>query len=516
MTRPMLETLAGRPVRRVMVVAAHPDDEVVGAGAQLGQWPDVHVVHVTNGSPRDRRFAEWAGFADPAGYATARRLEAIAALALVGIPPGQIVALGFDDQDAATLLPEITAALQAVVQRCQPDVVVTHPYEGGHPDHDSVCFAVHQAVANLRNSGCAVPAVLEMTSYFGRGGERVVSEFLAAQEDVIGLPLSVEQRLLKRRMYERFTSQYPLLSQFPLEVERFRRAPPYDFRRKPVAGEVFYDNFELGTTSGQWIARAAAAIDALGGRSIQDAGATTSAAAGNMKQQEWMAGLTGWKTDRPKIGAVDFGDFRRVEPISISFGYDRGTPIDRLYIEDFLERHRGDVRGRVLEVGDNAYTLRYGGDQVSHSDVLHVNPAVPGVTIAGDIAAAPQIPSGVFDCIILTQVLELVYDLRSAVNTIYRILKPGGVVLITVPGISNIDYGEWNDLWMWSFTVASMKRLLAERFTPENIAVESCGNVFAAVSFLHGLSLEDIAAYDHQQVDPHYQVTILARAVRGD
>ncbi len=223
--------------------------------------------------------------------------------------------------------------------------------------------------------------------------------------------------------------------------------------------------------------------------------------------------MANWRKAVPKIGGVDFGDFERLGPISTVFGYDRGAPIDRLYIENFLESHRLDIKGRVLEIGDNEYTRRFGGERVKTGEVLHKKSGTSGATIVADLADAPTIPNDTFDCIILTQVLELVYDLKGAVATIFRILKPNGVALITVPGISNIDHGEWRNEWMWSFTTGSLAKLLRESFPAEMIAVSSCGNVFVATAFLHGLSQEDIAACDHVAVnDPHYQVTVIARA----
>lgn len=223
-----------------------------------------------------------------------------------------------------------------------------------------------------------------------------------------------------------------------------------------------------------------------------------------------------WLKEPPKDRPVDFGDFRRLNPISRQFGYDRGTPIDRLYIEEFLDSCQADIRGRVLEAGDNSYTLRFGGSRVTGSDVLHIQEGAPGATIIGDLANAAHIPSNSFDCVLLTQVLMLIFDLRSAVATIHRILRPGGVALLTVSGISNIAHDQWGGGWMWSFTVNSMRRLLEEEFRRDQLRVEARGNVFTAVSFLQGLSLEDIAGYAHREDDPHYQVTVLARARKDD
>ena len=105
----------------------------------------------------------------------------------------------------------------------------------------------------------------------------------------------------------------------------------------------------------------------------------------------------------PPIGRVQFGDLRRLKPISREWGFDRGLPIDRYYVEEFLARHCGEIRGRVLEVGDDAYTGKFGSDQVTSVDILNLNEDSPGTTIVADLANAPQIPSDRFDCIILTQ-----------------------------------------------------------------------------------------------------------------
>ena len=138
-------------------------------------------------------------------------------------------------------------------------------------------------------------------------------------------------------------------------------------------------------------------------------------------------------------------------------------------------------------MGERAYTRRFGGDRVTVSDVLHVVPGDPEATIVADLASAEHIPSNAFDCIILTQTLQLIYDVRAAVATLHRILKPGGVVLATFPGISQTYDTEWGFTWCWSFTEVSAARLFGDAFGAEQVAVESFGNVLAAMCFLHGL-----------------------------
>ncbi len=218
----------------------------------------------------------------------------------------------------------------------------------------------------------------------------------------------------------------------------------------------------------------------------------------------------------PSPGRVDFGDLRRTTPISRVFGFDRGLPIDRYYIERFLDAHGGDVRGGVLEVGDDTYTRKFGADRVTRSDVLHVAEGNPRATLVGDLATADHIPAGSFDCIILTQTLHLIYDLRAAVATLYRILRPGGVLLATVPGVSQLEHGEWAATWYWSFTTLSARRVLEERFPASYVSVEAYGNVLAATAFLHGLAAEELRPDELDDHDPLYQVTITMRATKPE
>jgi peptidoglycan/xylan/chitin deacetylase (PgdA/CDA1 family)/SAM-dependent methyltransferase len=214
------------------------------------------------------------------------------------------------------------------------------------------------------------------------------------------------------------------------------------------------------------------------------------------------------------LGKVDFGSLRRLTPISLDFGCDRGRPVDRYYIENFLTQRAEDVRGRVLEIGENTYTRRFGGDRVTTSDVLHVVPGEPQATIIADLATADHIPTNSFDCIILTQTLQLIYDVRAAVSTIYRILRPGGVLLATFPGISQTYDNEWGENWCWNFTKVSARRLFEEGFGAANVTVESFGNVMSAISFLHGLADEELTREELDYLEPGYEVTIAVRAVK--
>ena len=218
----------------------------------------------------------------------------------------------------------------------------------------------------------------------------------------------------------------------------------------------------------------------------------------------------------PQPGSVNFGELRRVEPVGRDFGTSRGQPIDRYYIERFLARHAGDVRGRVLEVGNDVYTRRYGGERVTQSDILHVDSSNRRATIVGDLAEAPQIPDAAFDCIVLTQVLQYIYRVESAVQTLHRILRPGGVLLLTVPGITHVPHGtDWAYTWYWAFTELSVRRTLGEVFGGERLGLEVAGNVLAATAFLQGLAAQDLAPDELEALDRDYPVIIAARAQRA-
>jgi glycosyltransferase involved in cell wall biosynthesis/SAM-dependent methyltransferase len=228
------------------------------------------------------------------------------------------------------------------------------------------------------------------------------------------------------------------------------------------------------------------------------------------------AGLLAYRgTGVPPSGWVHLGNLRRVSPISRMFGYDRGSPVDRYYIETFLEAHASDIRGRVLEVADRDYTRRFGGDRVVRSDVLHAEPGNPEATIVGDLCTGKNIPERAYDCIILTQVLPFLWDFKTAIANARRALKPGGVLLATLPGISQIsrfDASRWGDYWR--FTSMSATRLFGAAFGPDRIEVTAQGNVLAATALLYGLAREELRIDELAHRDSDYEVTVAVRAVR--
>ena len=213
----------------------------------------------------------------------------------------------------------------------------------------------------------------------------------------------------------------------------------------------------------------------------------------------------------PPPGRVRFGSLRRLEPLSREFGFDRGLPVDRYYIEAFLARHAADVRGRVLEVGDDSYTRRFGGERVTKRDVLHVDPANPHATIVADLAAGDAIPSDAFDCVILTQTLHLLYDVPRALATLRRILRPGGTLLATFPGLSQLSCDVWRETWYWGFTTLAARRLFAEAFPDAEVEIEAHGNVLASIAFLHGIATEELERSELDHRDPTYELLLTAR-----
>jgi SAM-dependent methyltransferase len=213
--------------------------------------------------------------------------------------------------------------------------------------------------------------------------------------------------------------------------------------------------------------------------------------------------------------AFNWGSLRNVNPVSRDFGYDRGTPIDRHYIESFLQANSRLICGRVLEIGDDSYTRQFGGAGVTVRDVLHVHERNPAATIIGDLADGRTIPSDAFDCAIITQTLHLIYDITAAVRTLHRILRPGGTALVTVPGVSPIARDEWAGTWFWCLTRHSIHRLFDEHFGAENVDLQVSGNPLAGVCFLQGIAVEDVGMGLLASRSPEQDVLFAVRAMKA-
>jgi SAM-dependent methyltransferase len=215
--------------------------------------------------------------------------------------------------------------------------------------------------------------------------------------------------------------------------------------------------------------------------------------------------------------ALNFGDVGRLKPISDCWGFDRGQPIDRFYIEDFLNKHASSIAGTVLEIGDPLYTTMFGGDRVLAGEVLDVNKG-PFVTYQGDLETdhgCDSVPSNRFDCLVVTQTLQFIYNVKAAVQIFHRVLKPDGVLLATVPGVTRTSESEYPSSWFWSFTRTSTARMFGEVFGHAAVGVRTYGNVLAAACFLYGLAAEELSLEQLGADDPDFPVVVAVRAVKS-
>ena len=238
----------------ILLVAAHQDDEVIGAGAQLASWRDrITIVHVTRGAPANPDDAHRAGCSSREAYAETRRREVLNALRLAGVPSSNCLEIGVGDQEAAFELSRIAAELRAIVERVRPAIVLTHPYEGGHPDHDSTAFASHIA---SQGTGAQV---WEFTSYHAGPNGMETGRFLPHDGPQFRYTLSEKQKQGKQDMFGCFPTQAHVLKDFAVDFENFRPAPKYDFSQPPHPGLLHYEQFDWGVKGPEWreLARAA-------------------------------------------------------------------------------------------------------------------------------------------------------------------------------------------------------------------------------------------------------------------
>jgi LmbE family N-acetylglucosaminyl deacetylase len=243
----------GRPriPGRTILVFAHPDDESLACGALLPRLEDVTIVHVTDGAPRNGEDARRRGFDTPADYAAARRRELAAAVALAGVAEARLLCLDVADQGAAFALAEVARRLAPMLEGA--DLVITHTYEGGHPDHDAVCWAVHAALGLLAGLG---PALIEVPLYrLGPDGGWQRQSFEEGGGAVLHLALA--ERELKARMIAAHASQAETLAGFGVADEHYRAAPDYDFAQLPNGGALLYERYGWGLTGQRWLDLAA-------------------------------------------------------------------------------------------------------------------------------------------------------------------------------------------------------------------------------------------------------------------
>jgi LmbE family N-acetylglucosaminyl deacetylase len=251
----------------VMFVGAHPDDETFALGGHLPRLPRADVVIATDGAPRDLRDAAKIGFATAEAYAATRARELREALAAAGVPEGQLVELHVPDQGAAFVLPQLSNWLAELFRGKKTWLVLTHAYEGGHPDHDAVAFAVHAARRILDAAGETPPVVIEMP-YYRQDTDGSVVQGFADADGVHSVDLDDEQLRRKTEIMGHHASQLRLFGRssagFRTRSESFRLAPDYDFRQPPNEGRRLYEAWGLNVTGEQWQDEAAQALAQLG------------------------------------------------------------------------------------------------------------------------------------------------------------------------------------------------------------------------------------------------------------
>ena len=246
---------------RCSVIVAHPADEVVGAGCLISKLVDVTVLHVTDGAPSDMHDAKAAGFDQRADYAKARREECLHALAIANVPGDRVVDLKITDQRAATCLPDLAKKIAAFLQQSSADIVVTHPYEGGHPDHDATAFATHAALKLMKRNGFKPPVIFEMGLHPSADFKAKVPDFLPGTErETTALVLDERARELKQRMFACFETQRASLEVSPIGPEKFRLPIAYDFTEPPQDGKLHYERFDWAPSRDEWQSLASRAL----------------------------------------------------------------------------------------------------------------------------------------------------------------------------------------------------------------------------------------------------------------
>ena len=248
-----------RQAERLLLLVAHPDDETLGASAVLGRWPGAMVVYLTDGAPRDPQFRSPYVSGSRELYACVRAEEAASALAHVNISSERIVFLSGVDQEAIFHVRQIVEEWVPIVREFKPSVIITHAYEGGHPDHDTAALVARVGAQIAARQTDSHPDLVEMTGYYAFEGKRMTGQFLSPPrlaashiETGVQLKMSIEERKRKARMLGCYVSQWHVLSDFPLEPEKLRPAPFYDFTRPPHEGPLWYETLGWPITGALW------------------------------------------------------------------------------------------------------------------------------------------------------------------------------------------------------------------------------------------------------------------------
>jgi LmbE family N-acetylglucosaminyl deacetylase len=255
-----LQTMPPDSSLRILVLAAHPDDETIGASVLLSRFPQSSVAFLTDGAPRDTRLWSAGVHGSREDYAATRWQEAIRALDYAGIPSRRVVWLGGVDQEAVFEMGPLAEQFAKVIREMRPEIVITHAYEGGHPDHDSAAVVATIAMCSLENP----PVLFEMTSYHARDGRCVTGEFLNSDPTAeLSFELLSEDGERKRQMMNAHASQRLVLENFPIDRERLRPAPEYNFNEAPHSGKLWYECMEWPMTGARWRELATSALAGL-------------------------------------------------------------------------------------------------------------------------------------------------------------------------------------------------------------------------------------------------------------
>lgn len=245
-----------------IVVAAHPEDETIGLGATLASSEKPTVLYLTTVCPGDHLWR--APLIAPAeALQSDPREELQCAMKLAGVDPQRVRALHGGETESVENLVALTRAMIEEIGRIAPPVVITHAYEGGHPDHDAAAFIVHAAAALIEREGSGAPVVTEMASWHAREGELVTYEFLPSRMPVYTRVLTASEKELKRAMIDCYATRREVLRAFPLQVELVRLAPAYAFAQPPHAGSLWYE-LRGWMEAARWREHAAKALRELG------------------------------------------------------------------------------------------------------------------------------------------------------------------------------------------------------------------------------------------------------------
>lgn len=249
----------------ILIVCAHPDDETLFGGCLFSRFKDIHLLYLTDGAPQDMKEALESGFNSREDYAITRKIELFRALRIAGVSPDKINFIEITDQETSYYLTDIVFKVADYILQLSPDIIFTHPYEGGHPDHDSASFAVHAAVRMLYRKNLPVPEIFEFSSYNNQNDSISAYRFINENDSEVRTAiLTDEEAYLKTKMLELFTTQSKMIKNFPIGREKYRRAINYKFLTPPHEGPLYYELMNWNMTGEKWRALAKESVENLG------------------------------------------------------------------------------------------------------------------------------------------------------------------------------------------------------------------------------------------------------------